>query len=135
MLDSFFRAVSSTSDRAVSLLDRGILTTESVVQEVVSVGRSTLSHVNQSDAQAASAVVSKAVHDVGQPVMNMVKDVDRAAQSVTQGSNQGQIVFQVMGLGALGWMGWNLFAYVNPKRHQRIRNEMVRTTKRLRANW
>lgn len=126
-------SMGTAAKPVTSFLDRGMLAAHQTVQSTVNIGKQTRATVNELD--SLPAVVSRTVHSIEQPVMNLMGDADTAAKSVTHSSNSGQMVFQLMGIGALGWMGWNVFAYVAPKEHYRIAGELKRTAKRLKPNW
>lgn len=133
MFEMFFRNGTFDVSGAHSLLDKGMMQTHQATHDIVSLGKRTITAVNQAD--ALPAVVSDAVHKIEQPVMNLLRDSDRAAVAVTQSSNTGQMAIQLLGFGALGWMGWNLFAYLEPRKHSRLTAELQRTAKRIRADW
>lgn len=116
-----------------SLLDQGMLAVDHGVQSTVNIGKQTRSVVQQLD--SLPAVVSNVVQNIEEPVMNIIRDTDMAARSITKSSHTGEVIFQVLGVGALGWMGWNLFGYVAPRRKRILTNELQQTLKRVRTNW
>lgn len=133
MFDHFW---GKLRNETVSLLDQTILVgaeSGSLVQGALTTGKRTVAAIQQ--ATESPLNVSQEIHNITQPIANLVKHSDQAAMAVTQGSSAGQMAFQVMGLGALGWMGWNLFAYMAPRKHYMLRGELERTAKRIRSNW
>jgi hypothetical protein len=116
-----------------SLLNQGMCTLGSAFSYLVHMGGTTSAHVNQTD--SIPAVVSTAVHNIGEPIMNLVRDTDRAAVAVAQSNQHVNTLFHLMGFGALGWMGWNAFAYAAPRKHYMVREEIGRVAKRIRNNW
>lgn len=126
-------AVAASTKQGKSLLDQGMLAVDHGVGAAVHMGHQTRSTVKQLD--SLPAVVSNVVQSIEQPVMNLIHDTDTAARSVTQGTHTGQAVFQILGVGALGWMGWNLFAAMAPRKHYLMSQELQQTAKRIRSNW